>query len=233
MTTEADLNWIIDTLDEHRVGQLDVAKPLYWKFAVNGECHANVRSFCQKNPEWQPVFGYAVDTLGGGKYVMHNHSVVRETESGPLRHLTSDKKDAKIGLFVADSVISGGMHKRVQCADDRLHELLFKPFSEPDRIRDIAVMPFGRDKDAEMDTARIHRKASIPRDNTRRSWVIASGMTDNGTPITISFGLFYDDALRGLIVGVPRLYVAAALAKREREVGVADHSGNKETDLAC
>ena len=85
-------------------------------------------------------------------------------------------------------------------------------------------MPFGRDESSEQDTRRVLLGASLKKDNSVRRWVIASTQLDDATKANVSFSTFYDNAMEGLAVGLPRLVAAAALRKWAREFGVSGGS---------
>ena len=142
------LEWLCSLLEKNKVGKLQIVKSLHWKRAtIAGECHANAHDFCQVTDRWQPVFGYAINIVGGAQFMMHNHSVVRDNHSGELRNLINCKKSAKGSImFVSDSLITSHMHDQIGCADDRLRVLLTARFSEPRCITSVNIMPFGRDE---------------------------------------------------------------------------------------
>lgn len=219
------LEWLSSLLEKNKVGKLQIVKSLHWKRASTGECHANARDFCQKKDHWEPVFGYAINIVGGAQFVMHNHSVVRNKFSGELWNLINYKKSGQGSImFVPDSVITSGMHDQIGDADDRLRFLLTDRFSDPMCITSVNIMPFGRDESCEQDTVQVLSGASLKRDNSVRRWVIASTQLDDATNATVSFSTFYDNAMEGLAVGIPRLVVAAALRKWACEIGVSGGS---------
>ena len=220
------LEWLCSLLEKNKVGKLQIVKSLHWKRAtIAGECHANAHDFCQVTDRWQPVFGYAINIVGGAQFMMLNHSVVRDNHSGELRNLINCKKSAKGSImFVSDSLITSHMHDQIGCADDRLRVLLTARFSEPRCITSVNIMPFGRDESSEQDTRRVLLGASLNKDNSVRRWVIASTQLDDATKANVSFSTFYDNAMEGLAVGLPRLVAAAALRKWAREFGVSGGS---------
>ena len=190
------LEWLCSLLEKNKVGKLQIVKSLHWKRAtIAGECHANAHDFCQVTDRWQPVFGYAINIVGGAQF-----------------------------MFVSDSLITSHMYDQIGCADDRLRVLLTARFSEPRCITSVNIMPFGRDESSEQDTRRVLLGASLKKDNSVRRWVIASTQLDDATNANVSFSTFYDNAMEGLAVGLPRLVAAAALRKWAREFGVSGGS---------
>ena len=217
------LEWLNGLLEKNNLGATVPVRPMRWKRAVDGECHANSRDFCARSGRWEPVFGYAVDVDGDAQFTMHTHTAVRDARSGELRNLT--KREKGLMLVVEDGVLAFDKHEQLTHADERLQELLTARFSDPLCIKGVLPMPFGQDNAAERDTKRVLLGASRQQDRSLREWTIAGCVLADGTAASVKFSVYYDNALRGLLVGIPRLVAAAALAKRDRELGAAGGSG--------
>ena len=123
-------------------------------------------------------------------------------------------------MFAEDKFISFSMHQAIVTAGDALKDLLVKHVSEPEIVKMVDAMPFGRDHTAESDTLGLLTNPELTiqdkcgHTGRVRRWEIAkSGDLGNGITANVGFSVFYDDLKNGVIVGLPRLLVAAAVRK--------------------